>query len=181
MPAAPYLIAVASDGDEPEVPDSLFYNPRWIWHLEEQRLQVQAEASKQLAMAAEEAGEKMAAATAENAALRQEMATLFPASERAELVAMNAALRQQMATLFPSSEKAELAAMNAALRREVAALQAACEKAELAALIATQSRAPAQSLQQNHDEAEMLRRSTSWRITAPLRAVARVIKRVTGR
>jgi len=27
----------------------------------------------------------------------------------------------------------------------------------------------------------MLRRSTSWRITAPLRAVARVIKRVTGR
>ncbi|WP_165585301.1 bifunctional 2-polyprenyl-6-hydroxyphenol methylase/3-demethylubiquinol 3-O-methyltransferase UbiG [Roseococcus sp. SYP-B2431] len=87
VPDAPYVLAVASDRPGLSVPDSLFYNPRWIWRLEELRLLAESKASEPL--------------TAENDALRREIAAL-----RGE----TAALRREISALEVSCEKAELAA-----------------------------------------------------------------------
>lgn len=133
VPDAPYLLAVASDKAGQSLRDSLFYNPRWIWQLEELRLRA-------------EAGAKELAAQLEDLGLRAE------------------------------AEAKELAAENEVLRREISALELSCGKAELAAKIAMQA-------QRNvgQDEAAILRNSTSWRITAPLRKVAGAVKRLSGR
>lgn len=146
-----YIIAFASDGQVPGLPSSVYIE------------------SGQLGMLApQEAAARLAAAEASAAAARDGQAGLRQRTE---------ALGERVAAL-----EADLAACQGdltATRAEAKVLLAANEMAEkaCAAYRARPANGSSDRIRQLEDDLATIRRSHSWRVTAPLRAVSRMMRR----